>query len=63
MERGSTKHGPKLDDELQHETENMMRSGQATHAEEFKETEAILGDESDEFGAGGAEGLDAGDGE
>ena len=41
MERGSTKHGPKLDDELQHETEGMIRSGQPNRAEEHRETEAI----------------------
>ena len=47
MERGSTKHGPMLDDELKHETEGMMRSGQPAHAEEFRETEGVVPDDTD----------------
>ncbi|MEV4174917.1 MULTISPECIES: DUF2795 domain-containing protein [unclassified Nonomuraea] len=41
MERGSDKHGPRLDDEQKHETEGMMRGGGSTHAEEWKEPEAM----------------------
>ena len=35
----STKHGPRLDDELQHEVEGMVRSGRSTHAEEWADPE------------------------
>ncbi|RFU38221.1 DUF2795 domain-containing protein [Actinomadura logoneensis] len=35
----SNKQGPKLDDEIQHETEGMVRGGHPTHAEEWKEPE------------------------
>ncbi|GAA2840644.1 hypothetical protein GCM10020220_032010 [Nonomuraea rubra] len=41
MERGSDKHGPRLDDEQKHETEGMVRGGGTTHAEEWKEPEAM----------------------
>ncbi|TDD96052.1 DUF2795 domain-containing protein [Actinomadura rubrisoli] len=40
----SDKHGPRLDDEIGHETEGMVRGGHSTHAEEFKETEPYSGD-------------------
>lgn len=35
----STKHNPRLDDELQHEIEGMVRAGRSTHAEEWAESE------------------------
>ena len=35
----STKHGARLDDELQHEVEGMVRSGRSTHAEEWADPE------------------------
>ncbi|MFC6883197.1 DUF2795 domain-containing protein [Actinomadura yumaensis] len=35
----SDKHGPRLDDEMEHETEGLVRGGHATHAEEWNETE------------------------
>jgi hypothetical protein len=35
----STKHSPRLDDELEHETEGMMRAERATRAEEWREVE------------------------
>ncbi|WP_240973511.1 DUF2795 domain-containing protein [Nonomuraea composti] len=41
MERGSDKHGPRLDDEQKHETEGLVRGGGTTHAEEWKEPEAM----------------------
>lgn len=40
----SGKHGPKLDDEIGHETQGMVRGGHPTHAEEFKETEPFSND-------------------
>ncbi|MFC8302596.1 hypothetical protein ACFUCV_02810 [Specibacter sp. NPDC057265] len=45
-ERGSTKHGPHLDDEMQHETQGMVRGNQPAHAEEWRETEPFP-DETD----------------
>ncbi|WP_327105810.1 DUF2795 domain-containing protein [Nonomuraea glycinis] len=39
MERGSSKHGPRLDEQQKQETEGMVRGGGATHAEEWKEPE------------------------
>ncbi|NED53565.1 DUF2795 domain-containing protein, partial [Micromonospora aurantiaca] len=40
----SDKHSPKLDDEMAHETQGMVRGGHPTHAEEFKETEPFSDD-------------------
>jgi hypothetical protein len=37
----STKHSPRLDDELEHETEGMMRAERATRAEEWREVEPV----------------------
>jgi hypothetical protein len=39
MERGSDKVSPRLDDELKHDTEGLVRSGHSTHAEEWKGSE------------------------
>jgi Protein of unknown function (DUF2795) len=39
MERGSDKHGPRLDEQLEHEDEPIVRSGQPPHTEEWRETE------------------------
>ncbi|WP_395108213.1 DUF2795 domain-containing protein [Actinomadura sp. SCN-SB] len=39
QEDRSDKHSPRLDDELAHETEGMVRGNHSTHAEEFAETE------------------------
>lgn len=50
MERGSTKHGPRLDDEMVHETEGMLRSGQVNRAEPHRETEAVLPEEDEPLG-------------
>jgi hypothetical protein len=35
----STKHSPRVDEQLDHELEGMVRSGHATRAEEWRETE------------------------
>jgi Protein of unknown function (DUF2795) len=35
----NTKHSARLDDELQHEVEGMVRSGRSTHAEEWADPE------------------------
>jgi hypothetical protein len=37
----STKHSARLDDELQHEVEGMVRSGRSTHAEEWADPEPV----------------------
>lgn len=39
MSERSTKHSPRLDDELQHEVEGMVRSGRSTHAQEWNDPE------------------------
>jgi hypothetical protein len=41
MERGSNKHSPKLDDQLESETEALVRSGKEARAEEFLEKEDV----------------------
>ncbi|SEM95442.1 DUF2795 domain-containing protein [Nonomuraea pusilla] len=40
-QRGSDKHGPRLDEQQKHETEGMVRGGGTTHAEEWKEPESM----------------------
>ena len=35
----STKHSPRLDDEIQHEIQGMLKGGRATRAEEWREVE------------------------
>ncbi|HEX2312655.1 MAG TPA: DUF2795 domain-containing protein [Thermomonospora sp.] len=40
MPRDSSKHGPRLDEEMRHETEGMVRGGGATHTEEWRQTES-----------------------
>ncbi len=37
----SDKHGPRLDDEMKHETEGLLRGDGPTHAEEFKDPEPV----------------------
>lgn len=41
MERGSDKHGPRIDEELKDEDEALLRGGQAPHVEAFRETEPL----------------------
>ena len=47
MDRGSDKHSPMRDDALKHETEGLVRSGHATHAEEWKDPEPSGEDQPD----------------
>jgi uncharacterized protein DUF2795 len=47
MQRGSDKHGPRLDDEMAHETEGLVRSGHSTHAEEWHDPEPSGEDQPD----------------
>ncbi|CAN5590201.1 hypothetical protein BH24ACT26_BH24ACT26_15360 [soil metagenome] len=44
MERGSDKHSPKLDDQMQQEAEPLERSGKESHVEGEREKEAPEGD-------------------
>ncbi|MFG2007070.1 DUF2795 domain-containing protein [Spirillospora sp. NPDC048911] len=44
MTEKSDKHGARLDDQLEHETEGLVRGGHPTHAEEFKEPEPVSTD-------------------
>lgn len=50
MERGSSKHGPRIDDEAQAETESIERSGKESRAEDFVEKEPT--DESEGSSSG-----------
>jgi hypothetical protein len=50
MERGSNKHGPKVDDQIGKETEALERSGREAHAEEFRESEDASGAPGDAEG-------------
>ena len=43
-ERGNTKHGQQLDEQMQHETQGMVRGNQPAHAEEWRETEPFPDD-------------------
>jgi hypothetical protein len=37
----STKHSPRVDDELEHEVQGMLRSGHTTRAEEWRDPEPV----------------------
>jgi len=41
MDRESSKHGPRLDEEMAHETQDVVRSGHSTHTEEWRQPEPI----------------------
>ncbi|RAY15548.1 DUF2795 domain-containing protein [Actinomadura craniellae] len=41
MHRDSSKHGPRLDDQMKHETQGLIRGNGSTHAERWRETEAL----------------------
>ena len=43
----STKHSPRVDDELEHETEGMVRGGHATRSEEWRDPEPVAEGEPD----------------
>lgn len=44
IERGSGKHSPELDDQIEQETEGMIRGNQPTRVEEHRETEPFADD-------------------
>jgi hypothetical protein len=56
MERGSSEHSPRLDDQLKHEVEGMMRAERPTHAEEWREPEPAGEDQPDPGALGEPEG-------
>lgn len=47
-ERGNTKHGPELDDEMKHETQGMVQGHGRPHAEPFRESEPLPDDTDSE---------------
>ncbi len=54
MERGSSKHGPGMDDHLERDAEALERSGKDGRVEEAFESEAAAPEELDEPGSGEA---------
>ena len=50
MQRGSDKHGPRLDDELEHELEGTVRANRPTRAEEWRDPEPPADDDAEQFG-------------
>ncbi|MEZ0077094.1 DUF2795 domain-containing protein [Planotetraspora sp. GP83] len=47
IQRGSAKHGPRLDEEQKHETAGLVRGAGTTHAQEWKEPEPTQRPEDD----------------
>lgn len=47
MERGNSKHSPRVDEQLGHEVEGFMRAERPTRAEEWKEAEPAGEDQID----------------
>lgn len=47
MDRASDKVSPRLDDEMKHETQGLVRAGRQTHPEEWKQAEPSGEDEPD----------------
>ncbi|MDH2429633.1 DUF2795 domain-containing protein [Sphaerisporangium sp. TRM90804] len=47
MERGSDKHGRRLDEAIKHETEGIVRGGGTSRAEEWMEPEPVQDPEAD----------------
>ena len=41
MERESTKHSPRLDEQLEHETGPLRQAGHAAHSEEWRQAEPV----------------------
>lgn len=47
MDRGSSKHGPRLDEQMEHEVQGMLKAERPTHAEEWTEAEPAGEDQPD----------------
>ena len=45
MERGSDKHGPRVDEQLKHELDGMLRGDGPSHAEEWRDPEPPADDD------------------
>jgi hypothetical protein len=43
-QRGNTKHGPALDEQMEHETRGMVQGNSTSHVEPFRETEPLPDD-------------------
>lgn len=43
-QRGNTKHGPQLDEQMEQETRGMVQGHGSPHAEQFRETEPLPDD-------------------
>ena len=50
MERGSDKHGPRVDEELEHELQGMLKANRPTRAEEWRDPEPPADDDPAELG-------------
>jgi len=46
-QRGNTKHGPQLDEQMEQETRGMVQGHGSPHAEPFRETEPLPDDTDD----------------
>lgn len=47
MERGSSKHGPREDEELKHELDGTLRGNRSSRAEEWRDPEPPADDDPD----------------
>lgn len=56
IERGSSKHGPHVDDEMKHEMLGVVKGGKPAHVEEWRQTEPFP-DETDDADTQAAVGL------
>ncbi|TDQ55282.1 hypothetical protein [Actinorugispora endophytica] len=45
IQRGSDKHGPKIDDQMKHEVDGVIKGGHPTRAHEEHEPEPMVDDE------------------
>ncbi|MCO1578928.1 hypothetical protein M8C13_24540 [Crossiella sp. SN42] len=45
MERGNTKHGPRKDEQLEAETQGMIKANRPTRAEEWRDPEPPADDD------------------
>lgn len=46
MGRGSDKHGPRIDDEMEKESQPVERSGEESHVDSARTKEGIQGEET-----------------
>jgi hypothetical protein len=53
MERGNTKHGPALDEQMQHEARGVVQGGVDSHTDDFRDPEPAGEDQPDATWEGG----------